>query len=1141
MQEAKSVPKFASFKAKSTPPIEDVKKSRRVDDERRDERSRHRSRHHSHRHRSHSRDRHPSRKSHKEERPAREASSPPPAPPLTKDETQDIYIIDRKGDIHNIVYGTIHRYSIPHYHRAGRGSIVGLPPRFKIDRAYDGEDYVIIRTGGWIPDGARHKTKSILAKADTKEKNVLRVRQKFVTNNEEDVLKGFIPISHDGSRKRRKMSGGYGLSDVSDDETEKYGYRSIHGKAKPEEDIPSDMEASLESDTDEAGGSIRWDREANKKNSELLRRAEDNPGDVGAWLEVINYQDTLLTGPESSRQLTTAEKRSLADIKISLYEKALKKVGKHPEKDRLLLGYLEEGATLWESKRLAEQWLTILKHNPCYINLWVRYIDFRQTAFLEFTFERCKSIYLECMKLNASSEENADREAIQAYLFLRLTLFMREAGYSELGVGLWQAVLEFVLFRPGLCSTSSKADTLATFASFWESEVARIGEPGSKGWNSSKSSELESVTDNFQTRLKTEELFSSWSTEERRLSHSARLPARTVDTVENDDPFRVVLWSDIEPFLSFFVSWKDKSILIQEFLKFCYVPPFRQASTSTSGGNAFLRTELVHMPDSSIVSMINASPGEAAQLESSTIFKAAPLQNMMHSVDTLFADGNWIQSMSIWNEIAMHDKTIIDAEWVRRSLRLLVGAFPQDDELAEVALAVEFAINPNEGKKYAKSLLKKRSSSLRLYNAFALMESRSDNFSTAVHVWATTFSMAKNFSEAQRLEYGTLIRSWVWEYLAQCKPASAIQVLGSISDFTINVESLQQAKQVDMSPTQRLKTERFLMESCDHSLSLQDLSSFTAWTDLTALLHYLVNSFSLSSALEVYTSSFGLLASSSFATEDYKSSALELLHQSRSRLIYHHIITKHTYKPGAIREILIESTTFFPHNTLLLSIFTWNEFRFRVDERIRSAMQPRSSPETGIPITTSLLSILTELTRPIYTGSTIHSARAAFERALQPSSSHSGNATPSPSLWKLYIFFELHRAKDQSAAQKLFFRALRACPWSKDILMLAFPSSSSSTERREKGGLFVDAETGEEDWWELRRIYNVLLDKELRVHVEIDDEILEEGERKWIEREQRRTETESRRRAGQEKGGRKKGKGREVVYLPDDADTDHSL
>ncbi|EEA25254.1 hypothetical protein TMatcc_006523 [Talaromyces marneffei ATCC 18224] len=1128
MQQEKPVPKFASFKAKPSP-TGDVKKSRRADDERRDERSRQRSRHHSHSRRSHSRDRRREQRSHREERPAS------PAPPPTKDESQDFYTIDRRGDIHNVVYGTIHRYSIPQYHRAGRGGVVGLPSRFKIDRAYDGEDYVVIRTGGWIPDGARQKTKSILARADTKERKVFKLRQKPVTDDQEDLSKGFIPLSHDGSRKRRKMSGGYLSSDVSDDEADKYGYRSIHGKANPEEDIPSDMEASLESDTDEEGSAVRWDREANKQNSELLRRAEDNPRDVDAWVEVIKYQNTLLTGSDISRQLTAAEKRSLADIKVSLYEKALKKVGKHPDKDRLLLGYLEEGATLWESKRLAEQWHAILKHNPGYISLWMRYIDFRQTAFLEFTFERCKDVYLECMDMNASSEVNAEQESTQAYLFLRMTLFMREAGYSELAAGLWQAILEMTLFRPEKYSNSSKVDILNGFASFWDSEVARIGDPGSKGWNSGKSVELESVSNDAQTLLEVESLFSSWSMEERRLSHSSRLPARTADLVENDDPFRVVLWSDIEPFLPFFTSWKDKSILIHEFLKFCYLPPLRQTSTSASGGNAFLRTELVQLSDSSLINMTNARPDEAIQPNPSAIFNVAPLQNMIHSVDTLFSNGNWFRSMQIWKDITNHDQTIIDTEWVRRSLKLLVGAFPQDDELATLALAVEYAIKPNDGKKYAKSLLKKRSASLPLYNTFALMECRSGNLSTASHVWASTFSIAATLSEAQRLEYGSLIRSWVWEYLGQSKPESAVQILSSIPDFTINLETLQQAKQMNMSPAQRLKTERFLIECSDHAVSLQDLTSFTAWTDVIALLHYLLNSVSLPSALEVYTSTFSRLASSSLATESFKSSALELMHQSRSRLVYHHITTKHTYKPSAIRDLFIESTTLFPHNTLLLSLFTWNEFRFRVDERIRSVFHSHpTSSSTEVPITTSLLTILIEVTRPVYTGATIHSARAAFERALQPSSP-SGNATPSPSLWKLYIIFELHRTKDISAAQNVFYRAMRACPWSKDILMLAFPTLSPT--HKERGAeLFVDSD-GEEDWWELRRIYNVLLDKELRVHVEIDDQMIEAGEKRWLEREQLRIETRGE--TSRDKGKRKgKGKGREVVYLPDDPDTE---
>ncbi|OKL61538.1 hypothetical protein UA08_03309 [Talaromyces atroroseus] len=1133
MQEAKQVPKFASFKAKPPPPTEDVNIGH-VDEEaqRRDERSRHKSRHHSHNHHHRSRqgDRHLKHGSRREKESPRAAPSAPPQP---DEEPQDIYKIDRKGDIHNVIYGTIHRYSIPQYRRAGRGRILGLPARFKIDRTYDGEDSLLVRADGSIADGTRHKTRSILSAADAKERRVLRIRQDLIADND-DAHKNFIPLDYNGSRKRQRILGG---DDVSDSEAEKYGYRSILGKAKPEQqDIPSDMEASLESDSNEEGSAVKWNREANQRNLELLRRAEDNPSDIGAWMEVIKYQDTLLAGSDSRRQLTAAEKRSLADIKLSLYDKALKKVGKHPEKYRLLLGYLEEGTNLWDSKRLGEQWHTILKHNSGYISLWMRYIDFRQTAFLDFTVERCKDIYLDCMKLNASSDNDAEKETIHMYLFLRMTLFMREAGFSELAVGLWQAALEISLFRPKELTNSSKDDFMNSFALFWESEVARIGEPGAKGWGSGKSPELEAfTTTDAQTQIRTETLFSSWNVEERRLSRGARLPARTLDIVENDDPYRVVLGSDIEVFLPFFATWRDTNTLVDGFLKFCFLPPLNSLRYSTrdivtSGDDAFLRTELIYLSDSYITRLINSNPEMTEGAKHPLVFDMAPLQNMIHSVDSLFADSNWFQSLATWKEIIKNEESIIDAEWVRRSLKLLVGTFPQDDILAECTLAVEFALDPSEGKKYAKSLLKKRPSSLRLYNAFALMETRNDNFSTASHVWATTLSMAASLSETQKLEYGTIIRSWVWEYMVLGRIDAAIKVLISVPDFVIDLKTLEQGS-FSIIPTQRLKTERFLRECADHAVSRHDLVSFTAWMDVTALLHYLTAFFDLSSATEVYNNAFDRLAHSSHITEGSKSSTLEVLHQYRSRLLFHHITTKHTYRPADIREMLLTSTSLFPHNTMFLSLFTWNESRFRIDERIRGVfLTPAASASTGRstdsnqnPVTsTSLLNILTELSRPVYSGSTVHSSRAAFERAVSSSSS------PSPSLWKLYIYFELRRAKDATAAQRVFHRAIRACPWLKGIFMLAFNENQDLWETN-KTKNELDA------WWEQRKIYNVLVDKELRIHVEIGDEVFDEAERGWLEKERSRREGGRQERQHHD---RKRRKDREVIYLPDDGETD---
>jgi tetratricopeptide (TPR) repeat protein len=1011
--------------------------------------------------------------------------------------------------------------------------VLGLPSRFKIDRNYNDDGTVLIRTDGWHEDGARHKTRSLLAKADTRERRIFRVRQDTIPDTDAD--QDYVPLSSHGSRKRRRILGEHSPNELSDDEADKYGYRSIQGKAKPEQDIPSDMEATSASDSDGEGSAFKWERDIRKKNSELLRKAEEKSTSVEDWLEVIEYQHVLLSGADGRRRLTGAERRSLADIKLSLFDKALKKVGNREGKDRLLLGYLNEGANLWESKKLREQWNAILKHNPGYIGLWVRYLDFRQSEFIDFTYERCKDIYLDCMKLNSSSPDNEKKNRILTYLFLRMTLFMREAGFPEIAVGLWQAVLEFTLFRPAEYSESLESEILAAFSSFWESEVARIGDAGAKGWKSGKNADLEMAVTRTQTELVSNSLFSSWYEAETRLNRSAHLPARSVDEVENEDPYRVVLWSDIEQFLPFFVNWQDPNHLIESFFAFCFLPPLGSLqsweASKSSSGDAFLRNEVMHFSDASVMKALESKREDSEKEDHEKLFELPVLQSLIHNVDSLFAGQHWFSSLTAWKVATDNENSVLDAEWIRRSLRLLVDASPEDDGLAEHALAVEYAVNPKEAKKYARSLLKKRSSSLALYNAYAIMECRTGNFSAATHVWATTLSMSGNIPEAQKLEYGPLVHSWVWEYMTSNKPTHALGLLMSVPTFSVDLKALEEASsQTIFTPAEHLKAVRFFDEFLDHSLSVRNLKTFAAWAGLAVILRYLTDSSNLSSAIDIHTNICTRLASVSHVPPTHKSFALEVLHQHRSRLIYHHITTKQAYKPAAIRELLLESLRLFPHNTIILSLFTWNESRFRIDERIRDVLltspsdPSRKGSRDTIPVTSSLLSIFTELARPIYSGSTVHSARAAFERALStdPSNTTKENTdsppSPSLSLWKLYIYFELHRANNPDAAKRVYYRALRACPWSKDMLMLAF-----------NGKLWSGKEF--DDWWELKKVYNVLIDKELRLHVEIDDKLFDEAESIAIEREQRRVIEMGRTR---ERGRKIKG----VIDLPDDRSSD---
>lgn len=252
--------------------------------------------------------------------------------------------------------------------------------------------------------------------------------------------------------------------------------------------------------------------------------------------------------------------------------------------------------------------------------------------------------------------------------------------------------------------------------------------------------------------------------------------------------------------------------------------------------------------------------------------------------------------------------------------------------------------------------------------------------------------------------------------------------------------------------------------------------------------------------------------------ESFQSFTIELLHQSQAKLIFYHVRKGSAYKPSHIRNLLADSISQYPHNTIFLCLFAWNESRSRIEERVRdvvrnithtSSNSNSSNQANQVPVTTHLFSIYSELSRPVYAGSTLHSARAAFEKAIgdsQPTStpsnttksSDASNTTNSTArsnitIWKLYILFELSRGNVQRA-KDVFYRAMRSCPWSKELVMLAFGHLRADNVRQRFGdNKTVGAGMG---FAELRGAYNVLVEKELRVHVDIEallDEIAMDG------------------------------------------------
>ncbi|KAL2814570.1 NRDE-2, necessary for RNA interference-domain-containing protein [Aspergillus cavernicola] len=1123
-QEKKAIPRFASFKPQLPPPdsdrpsnlpgrkqVESKDKSRHRSKHRSGHRSHHGYRSRSREHRSDRRESHRSREkaSRHDKQPSRE---PTPSSNTVKEapsELSDQYVVDRNGDKYILVYGTVHRYSVPRYYRIGRGRVLGLPPNYRIDRETIGENEITVKTDTSRTDSSKARAKRLLSSSNRLPPRLLRVRPTSFASDPIKSSDDFVPLK---ASRRKQQENTFGESDTDD---EKDGYRSIHGKLKHDEGIPSDLE--LMSDTDSSGdeGARQGpDADIRQRNVELSRNVEQRPAEVEAWVRLIDHQETVLRGSaKQTSSLTSAEQNGLADIKLSLYEKALKKVGQSLGRDRLLIGLLEEGSKLWDTQRLLAQWHSTLKSNSQYISLWVKYLNFRQTEFLNFTHDRCLATFTECLGLNKASPDSPEKVRVQMYLFLRLTLFLREAGYMEQAIGLWQAVLESTFFQPQELDINTNAnEVLSAFSDFWDSEVARIGEIGAKGWKNSNATLFDAKIFEPQCHLSAKSIMASWSACEGERMLNSQLPARSLDEPE-DDPYRVVLASDLRGFLPLASLPNSTHELVDSFLYFCQLPPIitvdNLKSTGPWMGDSFMRNDVAAVSYANLSDWLSMATATEPSISSPTI---VPHQHFIHNFDTYFADPvTWFLSLNAWVKATSHPSCGVFRDWVRRALRLLVEAMPRNEELAEYTVAVEFVCNPKEAKKYAKSLLKKWPSRLRLYNSYALMERRTGGHATADHVRATAISMSKSFSAEQKMDSILLWHTWIWELLETRNIAHASHLLVCMPQNNIDLKTFPDASsRPEFSPAHSLKIRNYISETQESAIANRKPNIVKACTDCQAILLYLTNASDLNQSLEAYSSTIHRLNSLPNSAEPFASYTTELLHQSRAKLLYHHLRTITLYKPSHIRTILTESITLFPHNTIFLSLFAWNESRFRIEERVRDIMrdittssQHQSSLTTTpvqIPITSHLFSIYTELTRPTYAGSTLHSARAAFEKAIGglPSSkttSSSSSSSSSITLWKLYILFELSQ-QDITRAKTVFYRAMRACPWSKDILMLAFSHLREDVvAEQQHGDTGAGAGASRQgrgqgmNFHELRHVYNVLVEKELRIHIDIERDL----------------------------------------------------
>lgn len=159
----------------------------------------------------------------------------------------------------------------------------------------------------------------------------------------------------------------------------------------------------------------------------------------------------------------------------------------------------------------------------------------------------------------------------------------------------------------------------------------------------------------------------------------------------------------------------------------------------------------------------------------------------------------------------------------------------------------------------------------------------------------------------------------------------------------------------------------------------------------------------------------------------------------------------------------------FPQNGIFMALLEWSDSRLRVIDEVRDVLYETCLVPSQDCVSSRVAAIQHEMDR-----GNVNSTKAAFENAVASSA-----CKASIPLWSWYIRFAYAEKQFRSGCKDLFYRALRECPWSKDIMMLAFTTLVRLMESDE-----------------LKSVFEMMTAKGVRVHVDMDEFVRERRHRR---------------------------------------------
>ncbi|KAM0793184.1 hypothetical protein ACM66B_000655 [Microbotryomycetes sp. NB124-2] len=888
------------------------------------------------------------------------------------------YYSDKRGDELNVRYGSLHRGDVPKYRRIGAGRVLGLNDGLRITKetAYSGRGIEIAparvyQTPRYTdPRAARHitnkhlKTVRIRAKPTAPLRPVLgeAVDINQLLNHQDP----FTAESADPSRfVRFEPEQSFEDTVAALEHEQGQDYRSVAGKVKPE-DLENDNAVSEdEDDGDFAGlglsGGESLHEYFKRRNEECDRAVREHPKDAGKWIEFADLQDeiarNMFLGTSTKRAFSKAERASTSEIKLSILERALAVQGNEAS-EKLLLAHIKAASDLWDPARVLQRWSSMLRTHPNLTGLWIEYVSWRQTTASGFSVRAIVDVFAECFEVLSAamdkqqfrSQKREELEANCLYLFLRLCIMLRQAGFSERATAAFQAILELNLFRPNQfvqppldrSESAWRGEVLDALEGFWDTEAARIGEEGARGWRAT-SDQAQAYTGKADERDSADvgqveglSRCAQWARAEQTESTKHRKPGRTtdVDSEDSDDPYHVVLFDDIRNLLFLVHSPDSKMQLAYSFLNYLglpFIPPDVPTDTPFTT-DTFIHSELVErqslakrfLPPMDLTrKRFEVISGEPMESERRSVLSApydTPFHSVPASVDLLFGTRRgWFATLR------PQDLEDVDVDMARNSLQMLRTAV-SDNFLTLDYFAFEACQNPKNAVKVAKQVLKDSRQNLVLWDGYARLERQRGKLNESRQVYVTALSMYRSFKPNDQVDGPLLWRAWAEMEWEEGDTSLALHIVVAMVTQVQDLANLVKEQSAPPSAAQMLRTRQalsFELEKAFQPNATQALvRNRNHYAFCASLVEYL--SRGLEAATEVMERHiFRLENSQASGSAEHEEALMSLV-----KLAYRHSTAGKGFKPGDVRQVTERAISSFKHNTLALSTFYFNERKF---------------------------------------------------------------------------------------------------------------------------------------------------------------------------------------------------------------------